>query len=101
VWSIASHRDVQADHELVKQIGTKRGWKVFLGTHSTGFDAELPRAQIEAMNYQPVDPVAPKSERKVGTPFEIPRRAGPTALPSQQAAPSREGASTETIEWDS
>jgi hypothetical protein len=28
--------DVKADYELVKQIGTKRAWEVFLGTHSTG-----------------------------------------------------------------
>jgi hypothetical protein len=33
----ASHGDVKADHELVKQIGTKRAWEVFLSTHSTGF----------------------------------------------------------------
>jgi hypothetical protein len=41
--------DIKADYELVKQIGTKRAWEVFLGTHPTGFYADLARAQIEAL----------------------------------------------------
>ena len=40
--------DVKADYELVQKIGTKRAWEVFLGTHPTGFYADLARAQIEA-----------------------------------------------------
>jgi hypothetical protein len=38
------------DYELVQQIGTKRAWEVFLGTHPTGFYADLARAQIEALS---------------------------------------------------
>jgi len=44
--------DVKADYELVQQIGTKRAWEVFLGTHPTGFYADLARAQIEALSNQ-------------------------------------------------
>ena len=36
----------------MQQIGTKRAWEVFLGTHSTGFYADLARAQIEALSRQ-------------------------------------------------
>ena len=39
--------DVKADYELVQKIGSKRAWEVFLGTHPTGFYADLARAQIE------------------------------------------------------
>src|SRR5262249_36948571 len=42
--------DVKADYELVQKIGTQRAWEVFLGTHPTGFYADLARAQIEALN---------------------------------------------------
>src|SRR4051812_13243391 len=42
--------DIKADYELVQQIGTKRAWEVFLGTHPTGFYADLARAQIEALS---------------------------------------------------
>ena len=42
--------DVKADYELVQKIGTRRAWEVFLGTHPTGFYADLARAQIEALN---------------------------------------------------
>ena len=42
--------DVKADYELVQKIGSKRAWEVFLGTHPSGFYADLARAQIEAIN---------------------------------------------------
>src|SRR5580692_3654221 len=74
-WSIASHGDVKADYELVKQIGTKRAWEVFLGAYSTGFYAELAGAQIEALNNQPS--TGPQIRTQVRTPFRIPLRAGP------------------------
>jgi hypothetical protein len=98
-WSIASHGDVKADYELVKQIGTKRAWEVFLGTYSTGFYAELAGAQIEALNNQPVD--RPPNQNASQNAVQNPAPSGTlAALPSQQAAPSREGASKEAIEWD-
>ena len=42
-----SSSEIKADYELVQKIGSQRGWEVFLGTHPTGFYAELARAQIE------------------------------------------------------
>jgi hypothetical protein len=36
--------EVKADYELVQKIGSQRAWEVFLGTHPTGFYADLARA---------------------------------------------------------
>jgi DNA segregation ATPase FtsK/SpoIIIE-like protein len=71
--------DVKADYELVQQIGSRRAWEVFLGTHPTGFYADLARAQIEAINEQD--------------------RVKLAALP-QAAPPSRETPTKEALEWD-
>lgn len=70
--------DVKADYELVQQIGSKRAWEVFLGTHPTGFYAELARAQIEALN------------KKGGMDL--------AALPPPPT--SRETTTKEALEWD-
>ena len=51
----ASSEDVRKDFELVRSIGSKRAWEVFLGTHPTGFYADLARAQIEALSKQEQD----------------------------------------------
>ena len=51
----ASSDDVRKDFELVRSIASKRAWEVFLGTHSTGFYADLARAQIEALSKQEQD----------------------------------------------
>ncbi|MFO1110984.1 MAG: caspase family protein [Bradyrhizobium sp.] len=71
--------DVKADYELVQQIGSRRAWEVFLGTHPTGFYADLARAQIEAINEQDKVRLA--------------------ALP-QAPPPSRETPTKEALEWD-
>ncbi len=71
--------DVKADYELVQQIGTKRAWEVFLGTHPTGFYADLARAQIEALNNQ--------------------GNVNLAALPKPPAQ-SRETPTKEALEWD-
>ncbi len=71
--------DIKADYELVQQIGTKRAWEVFLGTHPTGFYADLARAQIEALS--------PKGNVNLA------------ALP-QPPTPSREVPTKESLEWD-
>ena len=76
--------DVKADYELVQKIGTRRAWEVFLGTHPTGFYADLARAQIEALNPQPQAP-----------PSNITVAAYP-----QPASPSRETPTKEALEWD-
>lgn len=71
--------DVKADYELVQKIGSKRAWEVFLGTHPSGFYADLARAQIEAINAETA-------------------RTRLAALP--QAPPPRETPTRETLEWD-
>ena len=71
--------DIKADYELVQQIGTKRAWEVFLGTHPTGFYADLARAQIEALSHQ--------------------GNVNLAALP-QPPTPSRETPTRESLEWD-
>ena len=80
--------DVKADYELVQKIGTKRAWEVFLGTHPSGFYAELAKAQIEQLATQPAN--QPTAQPKVDQ----------AALSPQQAPPVRESASKEGIEWD-
>jgi hypothetical protein len=76
----ASVNEVKADYELVQKIGSKRAWEVFLGTHPTGFYADLARAQIEALS--------PQSNVNLA------------ALP-QPPTPSREVPTKESLEWDS
>ena len=71
--------DVKADYELVQKIGSKRAWEVFLGTHPTGFYADLARAQIEAINAETA-------------------RTQLAALPQQ--SPVRETPTREALEWD-
>lgn len=75
----ASATDVKADYELVQQIGSKRAWEVFLGTHPTGFYADLARAQIEALNNR--------------------GNVNLAALP-QPPTSSRETSTKEALEWD-
>ncbi len=75
----ASINDIKADYELVQKIGSKRAWEVFLGTHPTGFYADLARAQIEAMSSQDNVKLA--------------------ALP-QPPTPGREVPTRESLEWD-
>jgi hypothetical protein len=77
--------EVKADYELVQQIGSQRAWEVFLGTHPTGFYADLARAQIERLN----------SQRQVA-----PANVNLAALPQPTTPPSRETSSKEALEWD-
>lgn len=84
--------DVKADFELVQKIGTTRAWEVFLGTHPTGFYADLARAQIEQLNKAVAvpPPVRPSS----GKP-----NVNVASLPPDQIPPSREPTSKEALEW--
>ena len=75
----APANDVKADYELVQKIGSKRAWEVFLGTHPTGFYADLARAQIEALSNQ--------------------GNVNLAALP-QPPTPSRDTPTRESLEWD-
>ena len=86
--------EVKADYELVQRIGTKRAWEVFLGTHPTGFYAELAKAQIDRISSQPNPPPPPG-------PPPVPSNPNITvaALPSEQK-PTIRDASKEAVEWD-
>ena len=77
--------DVKADYELVQKIGSQRAWEVFLGTHPTGFYADLARAQIEKL--------------KTG-PQVAPSNVTVAVLPPATAPSSREPSTKETLEWD-
>jgi len=77
--------DVKADYELVEKIGSRRAWEVFLGTHTTGYYADLARAQIEKLN----------AESK-----PAPVNVTLASLPPAPAAPSGREVSKEALEWD-
>jgi len=73
--------EVRADYELVQRIGSRRAWEVFLGTHPTGFYADLALAQIERLNTQPAN-------------------VNVASLSSAPVPPSRESSSKESLDWD-
>src|SRR5262249_52537694 len=90
--------EVKADYELVQKIGTRRAWEVFLGTHPTGFYAELAKAQIERIGAQPAVATVPAPPQPPAAPAPTPT-IGVPALPEQNP-PSRETSSREAAEWD-
>ncbi|HLZ02683.1 MAG TPA: caspase family protein [Bradyrhizobium sp.] len=82
--------EVKADFELVQKIGTQRAWEVFLGTHPTGFYADLARAQIDALNKAvAVPPPAPPSSA----------RSNDVASLEPNQIPSRPPTTQEALEW--
>jgi len=85
----AAANDIKTDYELVEKVGTARAWQVFLGTHPTGFYADLARAQIERLGAQPPAPLQPPPANTVIA-----------ALPPEKPSPGRETPSKEAIEWD-
>jgi len=85
--------DVKADFELVQKIGTARAWEVFLGTHPTGFYADLARAQIEQLNKAVAVP--PPAQPPSGKP-----NVNVASLPPDQIPPSREPTTKESLEWN-
>ncbi len=85
----AAANDIKTDYELVEKVGTARAWQVFLGTHPTGFYADLARAQIERLGAQP--PPSPQPP---------PANTVLAALPPEKPPPGRETLSREAIEWD-
>ena len=80
-----SVNEVRADYELVLKIGSRRAWEVFLGTHPTGFYADLAHAQIERLNTQPQ---------------AAPANVNVATLSSAPVPSSRESSSKEALEWD-
>ena len=62
-----SNRQARVDYELAAQIGTKEAWDSFLASHSTGFYANLARAQNNKLS------AAQKHGRRRTTPGARPR----------------------------
>jgi DNA segregation ATPase FtsK/SpoIIIE-like protein len=73
--------DVKADYELVKEVGTRKAWEIFLSTYKTGFYADLAQAQLAKV-------IATEQGAKVAT-LEPPAPAAPPVP-----------ASDETLAWD-
>jgi hypothetical protein len=92
--------DIKADYELVQRIGTKRAWEVFLGTHPTGFYAELAKAQIERISQPVVASVAPTAGVPAAPAAPSTPNTTVAALPPEQKPPNRESSSKEAVEWD-
>lgn len=42
--------DMRRDYEYAERVGTKEGWQSFLKSHTTGFYADLARAQLSKLN---------------------------------------------------
>jgi Caspase domain len=85
--------DAKADYELVARIGTLKAWEVFLGTHKTGFYADLARVQIAALSEQQQQATASVSRSKGNTNMQI---AGNQQLPPQGG---RDSSSKEALDW--
>jgi uncharacterized caspase-like protein len=42
--------EIRRDYEYAERVGTRQGWESFLKSHSTGFYADLARAQLSKLN---------------------------------------------------
>ena len=85
--------DAKADYELVARIGTMKAWEVFLGTHKTGFYADLARVQLAAL-----------AEQQQAT-ASVSRSPGNSnvQLAGNQPAPTaggRDSPTPETLDWN-
>jgi Caspase domain len=88
--------DVKADYELVARIGTLRAWEVFLGTHKTGFYADLARVQIAALSeQQQLQAGSSVTRSKPGNTNML--LAG---VPSASQPGGRESSSQEALDWN-
>jgi len=65
--------DVKGDYELVKEVGTKKAWEVFLNTYKTGFYSDLAAAQLGKL-------LATEQGPKVAT-LEMPTPPSPSPAP--------------------
>lgn len=87
--------DVKADYELVARIGTLRAWEVFLGTHKTGFYADLARVQIASLSEQQQQQTGASITRSPSNSNMV--VAGAPSAPQPDA---RESSSPETLDWN-
>jgi hypothetical protein len=87
--------DVKADYELVARIGTLRAWEVFLGTHKTGFYADLARVQIAALSEQQQQQAGASITRSKGNSDMV-----VAGVPSAPQPSGRESSSQEAVDWN-
>jgi hypothetical protein len=83
--------DAKADYELVARIGTMKAWEVFLGTHKTGFYADLARVQIAALTEQQAAASVSRSPGNANV-----QLAGNQQAPAQGG---RDSSSPEALDW--
>src|SRR5262245_47010206 len=84
--------DAKTDYELVARIGTLKAWEVFLGTHKTGFYADLARVQIAALTEQQAAASVSRSPGNTNV-----------ALAGNQQAPAqggRDSSTPEALDWN-
>jgi hypothetical protein len=86
--------DVKADYELVAKIGTRRAWEVFLGTHKTGFYADLARVQIAALSEQQQAGSSVTRSKPGDTNMLL------AGVPSASPPGGRESSSQESLDWN-
>jgi hypothetical protein len=86
--------DIKADYELVAKVGTLRAWEVFLGTHKTGFYADLARAQMASLSdqQQPAGNVVTRSQGN--------SNAVVAGVPSAPPPGGRDSSSQEALDWN-
>jgi uncharacterized caspase-like protein len=75
--------EIRRDYEYAERVGTKEGWESFLKSHSTGFYADLARAQLSKMNADQASTVAAEKAKKAAE--EKARLAKEGATKSDQA----------------
>jgi len=99
----AAEADVKGDYELVAKIGTLRAWEVFLGTHKTGFYADLARAQVASLTEPQSGTVLRSGTPSGGAAAGPPPKNNDGGIVVANVAPSqpgRDSSTEETLEWN-
>jgi uncharacterized caspase-like protein len=75
--------EVRRDYEYAERVGTRQGWESFLKSHTTGFYADLARAQLSKLNAEQASTSAAEKAKKAAE--EKARLARERAAPADQA----------------
>jgi uncharacterized caspase-like protein len=75
--------EVRRDYEYAERVGTKEGWESFLKSHTSGFYADLARAQLSKLNAEKASTSAAEKAKKAAE--EKARLAKEGAAPADQA----------------
>jgi len=81
--------DPLRDYEFAERVGTREAWDSFLSVHSSGFYADLARAQRDklAVRGAPAAPVAPAARKPANISVLPPPGAARTPEPEPEAKP--------------